>query len=429
MTRKIHILSFDGLSKVDMDYLKEKPNFKRLLDGSSYSFEVQSVYPSLTYPAHTSITTGNYPNRHGIVNNTLTQPFRKRPDWHWYAKDIKTKTFQQLATENGYTILSLLWPVTASAKIKYNMPEIFSNRPWSNQVMVSLRHGSRKYQIDMFLRHGEMLDGIKQPNLDNFTHLNYLYSLKKYKTNITMVHYIDLDSCRHENGFDSMEAKNALDRHDMRLGDILNLIEEQGEMEDTTIFVIGDHSSKDAKNVIFLNTIFKKHGYIQTNKKGQITDYQLIGKESGGSTYIYAKGEHSFEKIKEIILSELPKEAIHSIYTPEEAKELGADEECFMMLEANLDYLFEDEITPKPLMTTEELKGSNVSFHTNNHGYSPYLKDDYETLFIAKGKGIRKDYNIGKMKIVDEGPTFAALLGLELEDVDGRVLTEILTGE
>lgn len=429
MKRKLHIISFDGLSKVDMPYLKEKENFKRLLDGASYSFEVESVYPTLTYPAHTSITTGNYPIRHGITNNTLVQPFRKKPDWFWYAKDIRTKTFQKLATEAGYTVLALLWPVNAGAKIKYNLPEIFPNRPWTNQILVSLLNGTKIFQADLFKRHGHMMEGFKQPNLDNFTHANYLYSLQHYKTNITMVHYIELDGMRHDYGFSSEEAKESLDRHDRRLGEILDLIEEMGEEEKTTIVVLGDHSSKDADKVMFLNKIFEKHGLLKTNKKGRIIGYDVVSNTAGGSSYIYADKGHAFEEIKALIQSELPEGAIQAYYTGYQAGRLGADDHCLMMVEASSNYLFEDGIATKPCMTMEELEGSDIVYHINNHGYSPYLKEDYETVFIAKGKGIRKDYNIGKMRLIDEGPTFAALLGLDLGDVDGRILEEILIGE
>ena len=265
MNQKLHIISFDGLSKLDMDFLKTQHNFKRFLEGASYSFEVESVYPTLTYPAHTSISTGNYPNKHGIVNNTLVQPYRRRPDWYWHESYIKTKTFQQLATENGYSVLSLLWPVMGKAKIKYNMPEIFSNRVWSNQIMVSLKSGSKKFQIDLFKRFGSVLDGIKQPNLDTFTHNNYIYSLKNYKTDVTMVHYTDVDSTRHNFGFSSSEANKALIRHDKRLGEILDTIENLGDMENTTIAILGDHSSLDNEKVIFLNTVFYNLGFIKLN--------------------------------------------------------------------------------------------------------------------------------------------------------------------
>lgn len=100
-----------------------------------------------------------------------------------------------------------------------------------------------------------------------------------------------------------------------------------------------------------------------------------------------------------------------------------------MMLEGSRNYLFEDEIAPKAVMDIKELEGLDITYHTNNHGYSPHLKKDYETVFMIKGNKIKKGINIGKMNLVDEGPTFARILGLELKDVDGRVLEEILIGD
>ncbi len=61
----------------------------------------------------------------------------------------------------------------------------------------------------------------------------------------------------------------------------------------------------------------------------------------------------------------------------------------------------------------------------NTHGYSP-CKPDYTTVFLASGKGIRKGAVIEKMNLIDEGPTMARLLGLELKEADGRALYELL---
>ncbi len=422
---KLHIISFDGLSKVDMPFLMEEPNFKEFLKGASYSFEVESVYPSVTYCAHTSITTGNYPNKHGIINNTLLQPEKKRPDWYWYAKDIKTKTFQRLATEAGFTILSILWPVSAGDKLKYNMPEIFPNRRWLSQSMVSLLNGSKYYQYRMNRRFGFLRSGTKEPELDDFIHASYIYSLKKYKTDITMVHYIDLDSTRHEYGFESHKAYNALKRHDKRLGEVVKTIKEEGEWEDSTIIVIGDHSSKDGEYNIYLNTLFKKLGYLNVSSDGTIDRYSVIAKTADGSTYIYTDGKVDLEKLVTEIRLELD-DAIDGIYSKEEANNLGADPNCALMIEGKLGYFFEDEIMDEVIISIKELREKGIFAHVNNHGYNPNLKKDYETVFIAKGKGIKSGVNIGRMNLVDEGPTFARLLGLELKNVDGRVLEEIL---
>jgi hypothetical protein len=47
-------------------------------------------------------------------------------------------------------------------------------------------------------------------------------------------------------------------------------------------------------------------------------------------------------------------------------------------------------------------------------------------IFIAAGKGIRKGVKLGVVRNLDLAPTAARLLGLELKDVEGRVLEEIL---
>ncbi|MEW8987489.1 MAG: alkaline phosphatase family protein, partial [Bacillus sp. (in: firmicutes)] len=59
------------------------------------------------------------------------------------------------------------------------------------------------------------------------------------------------------------------------------------------------------------------------------------------------------------------------------------------------------------------------------HGYSPE-KSDYNTLFIASGNGIRTGQVLTSMRLIDEGPTLARLIGLNLGAVDGKVLEELL---
>jgi hypothetical protein len=44
---------------------------------------------------------------------------------------------------------------------------------------------------------------------------------------------------------------------------------------------------------------------------------------------------------------------------------------------------------------------------------------------MAAGCGIKKGAVIEKMNLIDEAPTMAKLLGVELENVDGRAVEEI----
>lgn len=76
------------------------------------------------------------------------------------------------------TTAAYLWPVTGRARITYNLPEVFSNRWWDNQVLASLRRGSFWFQIQAALRFGNMIKGARQPQLDNFLHETVKYALR-----------------------------------------------------------------------------------------------------------------------------------------------------------------------------------------------------------------------------------------------------------
>ena len=148
------VLSLDAVGSRDFEFLKKQPNIKELLQQASYSEEVMSVYPSITYPAHTSIVTGHFPNAHGIINNTKLQPFIKKPDWYWIRKAVQKKTLYEEAEKNGIRTAALLWPVTGGAHISWNLPEILPNRPWQNQVSVLIKNGTIHYELDLNKKFG-----------------------------------------------------------------------------------------------------------------------------------------------------------------------------------------------------------------------------------------------------------------------------------
>ena len=49
------VISFDAVSSEDVEVLKNLPNFKKLIENGSWIKRVDSIYPTLTYPAHTLI--------------------------------------------------------------------------------------------------------------------------------------------------------------------------------------------------------------------------------------------------------------------------------------------------------------------------------------------------------------------------------------
>ncbi|MCM3637502.1 ectonucleotide pyrophosphatase/phosphodiesterase [Sporosarcina luteola] len=430
LTDHLIVISFDCLSSLDMPLLETLPNFRKLLSGAAKCKQVNTIYPSVTYSCHTSIITGNYPIQHRITTNTLLQPGKKSPDWYWQRRNIKGTTLFDEANKAGMKTAALLWPVTARANIDFHIPEIFANRPWHSQVVVSLVNGSLLYTIRMNQLYGHMRKGIQQPWLDDFVTAAAVHTITSKKPDLLLIHLVDLDFQRHIHGFASKEADEALRRHDERLGDVFQALEESGIAEKSTIVALGDHSSIDISKVIKLNVLLEESGLIKVNKKGQVKSWRAFCKSNDGSAYIYLndpEDRHAEEKVQAILHSMMrnPENGIEFVLSGKEASETGADNEADFMLEARAGFYFTEELDGEAFseITEEDLAVGRYSKAV--YGYSP-LKPDYETVFIAKGSGITPDVEIPTMSLVDEGPTFARILGLDLGETDGRILHEIL---
>jgi predicted AlkP superfamily pyrophosphatase or phosphodiesterase len=425
--RKLIVVSFDGLSTLDFDKITRMPSFSRLIPKSAWCRKVKSVYPSLTYPAHASIVTGRWPYEHGIVNNTLIQPERRNPDWFWSRSHIKGDTLFDAAKREGYKTAALMWPVTAGAEIDYNMPEVLANRPWENQILVSLKAGSARYQFEMYKRYGKLMHGVHQPELDQFVHKSLMATLEEKKPDLVLVHYTDLDSQRHHYGFYSKQAEDALKRHDRRLGDILDWMDRQPEEERPAISVFGDHSSLDVERVVNLNPLFIERGLIRLDAHNRCVDYRALMKSADGSAYLYVKGpelDHVKAHVRKIVEDFAREEdTIEMILEARDIQKSGGDTEAYLMLEAARGCYFNDSLESRdPVVDITDKNVWNKPFyHWNTHGFSP-LKSEYDTVWMMSGEDIVPGEIIQTVTLVEEGPTYARWLGIELKGATGKPL-------
>jgi len=424
LTDHLIVISFDCLASLDFPTLETLPHFKELIKNGSFSKNVKTIYPSVTYPCHATIVTGKYPIHHGIINNTLLQPGKASPDWFWYRKDIQGTTLYDEAKKKGMSTAALLWPVTAKANIDYNMPEIFANRSWHHQIPISLVNGSPLFQLEMNKKFGPIRKGLSQPELDDFVLESAVETILTKKPNLMLIHFTDLDTQRHLNGFSSTEAKSAIKRHDNRLGRIMEALHSAGIDKQSTIVALGDHSALDESKVIKPNVLFREKGLLRVEKNKTVTDWQAYCKSCDGSAYIYIKNMDN-DGLKNVQLL-LNIEGIEKVWTKEEAVSFGADPHCSFMIEAAHGYYFSESFEGALIDEVTEEEVASKKYTRACHGYSPQKKD-YDTLFIAAGNGIQANKLLPTMHLVDEGPTLARLLGIDLGKTDGRVVEELLT--
>lgn len=425
--QRLIMISLDAVGARDLPYLCTLPNFKRFWEKAAKCAHVQSVYPSVTYPAHVSIVTGKKPVHHGVINNTRLQPKRPNPDWMWQRHFVKGTTLYDELLKKGWTVASLLWPVTAKSRVTYNLPEVFANRPWHNQIMVSACNGSIGYELALNQKFGHLRDGVHQPALDNFVHASALYTMERYHPDMMMIHFTDVDTNRHIYGLDHPKVTDAFHRHDVRLGELIQMLEKTGDMDKTTIVILGDHCQFRTERVVYLNYLLKQEGFLKADGD-KITDYIYLSKNCDGCTYIYENpkkkpAQAEFKKLTELLqrCKADPIYGIDRIFTGKEAGQMGADDTCVYLIEAKAPVFYLDacHTLTEPV---EEMKKGKMR---GTHGYLPD-KPDYETFFMALGYGIKEGVKIPSMHLYDEGPTLAKVTGVTLPDADGRCYDEML---
>lgn len=425
-TNYLAIISVDALNKHDYDTIKTLPNFKTFFDEGAHSKEVTSVYPTVTYTCHTSITTGHYPHAHGIFNNEIPDPKKAtKQDWHWFEKDIKVPTLFDYAKQAGLKVATVLWPVMAGAEMDYNIPEIWSPQHTISRFKLFWDYGTRNTLLQV-AKYKNRLNGTKQPYLDNFSEGATLDLIKK-KPNLLAVHFTDLDTMRHIHGLNSQEATDALLRLDKRIGHIMDQYKKVGLYHQTNFVLLGDHGTHDFNKIIEVNSYFRDYGLLTTDENNVITDWKAYACTCGGSCQIHIHedaNEMTRENVKQLLdkLVAMDDSPISGILTHTEANEQhGLDGHFNYILEAKNGHDFKNTVTGRLVYDSAIIPG----VYLGDHGYLP-SHEDMKTLLLMKGPSIKQGATIDKSSLVDEGPTFAALLGLTMEKVEGRVLTELL---
>ena len=114
-SNKLIVVSLDALVYEDLEYLKTKPTFAMLMENGAMVERIHSIYPSLTYPCHTTMATGCYPDKHGVVNNTALE-FTENPPWLFDHKNVKCEDILDSCKKAGLKTASVGWPVSGNQR-------------------------------------------------------------------------------------------------------------------------------------------------------------------------------------------------------------------------------------------------------------------------------------------------------------------------
>ena len=198
--RRVVVVSIDG-ARPDALLVAKTPTITRLWKQGAYSFRAQTISPSTTLPAHTSMLTGISPDRHGERDNS----------WWPGEATVAVETVFSLAKSQG---LKTAMVVT---KEKFG----FLARPGS-------------------LDHFEVV-----PHLAPDVVLRALAYIKSEKPHLLFIHFADADITGHLHGWMSPEYFIALQTVDDAVEILLRMMEETRLVRETLLIVTSDHGGHD----------------------------------------------------------------------------------------------------------------------------------------------------------------------------------------
>jgi predicted AlkP superfamily pyrophosphatase or phosphodiesterase len=415
---RLLLISLDAVYHDDAQMLLSLPNLGRLADKGVFCDRMQTIYPSLTYPVHTSLLTGCYPDKHGIDHNERFMPklpAQKRP-WYWDAADIKAETLHQAAHKAGREVASILWPVSGhNPFVRYNFPEVHA-LPGEQQTLKVLRYGSFGWLAQSELRYGRTRPSTKQPHLDRFAALLVQKLIEKqyyppkdpkitdvepsarqkamHMPDVISLHLVDLDAGRHHHGVQGPEAKAAMIRLDLCVGRLLEALEQVGVMDDTVIAIVSDHGQADIKRVIALDE------WLMSSR------VPARAQTLGMGAYIRCD-RGAYQQVYDVLSLHMEELRIRHIYTKQELRVMHSPEGIIMAVEPEDGVAFIDHIDEKAEAAT--------------HGFGPDHPAAKCLLWLA-GPPFLAGARLGEAHVVDVAPTLARAVHLELPGAQGRVL-------
>jgi len=252
---KLLVLSVDGL---DWRYLRDRdrlglsiPNVRRLLREGRYANGVIGVWPTITWPSHTTLITGVRPDQHGILGNRRLAA--EGGDYYWTVDLLKAPTLWQAVHEKGWTTASVTWPVTVEASIDFNLPELFLRRQGGSMDLEGVASKASPNLVDEI---SAAYPSFPQQWVDDRTRtLAVLYLLRAKRPDLLLVHLVDLDSEAHDRGPFGPNANAVMERTDELIGQIVDALPKEYDFA-----LVSDHGFERVDKIANLRVLIARSG-------------------------------------------------------------------------------------------------------------------------------------------------------------------------
>ncbi len=362
------VLSMDGF-RWDYSNMYNTPNLDSIARVGVKAKSLIPSFPSKTFPNHYTIATGLYPEHHGIVLNTFTDPAigdyklsdRKavqNPDFYLGEPIWVTAENQGLRTACYY------WP-GSEAPIKGVYPSIW-----------------KKY--DATVTYENRIDSV----------FSWLQLPSGIRPHLILWYFDEPDHIGHLEGPFAKDTKTTVERLDSLVGVFCHKINQLPNADSINLVFLSDHGM----------------GQITKDKSIALAEYlheDWVESIRGGNPLVMLKPFEQYTDTVWSVLSSIPHMKVYS-------KETMPD--SFHYTESNriLDYVCVAD-------SAYALFWKNTHFvNGGTHGYDP-SDTDVHAIFYGSGPALKEGYVSESFPNVDLYPLFARILNLEPAETDGSL--------
>ena len=427
-TPRTLVISIDGFAAFYWrDPAARMPTLRRLAERGAVAAGMETVFPSTTWPTHVSLVTGVRPATHGVVGNHVLNRATGRAedltgDPIYDATDlIRVPTFYDRAHAAGLSVAAVDWPATRHAtSIGFNLPFFKSQAVFEAHTAPAVWRelGELGYPMD---RQGEWAQLPKRFLKDAMVADVASHVIHRHAPDVVLVHFLCVDSLQHLHGPRSPEAYWAIQYVDALIGRVLATLPSP---EDTNVFVVSDHGFLPVSRELRPNVRLRKLGLLQTEADGRIGRAEARVVMNHGAAYVYAREGAAQASIARQVAAELAQfPGVAAAWTSDQYAALGlptpAEHRLVgdALIEAEEGCLFVDDATGE-----EE---SDRPHHLGTHGQRGHHPGNH-AFFLAAGPNVGRGLELPVFSNRNVAPTIASTLGVDMGDIEGRTLAEIL---
>lgn len=363
------MLSMDGF-RWDYTDRVNTPNFDKIAEIGVKAESLMASFPTKTFPNHYTISTGLYPDNHGIVNNTFYMPDRdemyqiRNRDMVEDGSIYEGEPIWVTAEKQGLKTASYFW-VGSEADVEGIQPGIWKS-------------------YDGSVPYTDRIDSV----------ISWLQLPENNRPHLITWYVDEPDHLGHRYGPNSEKIDSMVIELDKLLGIYMNKLSKLDIADNINVIVLSDHGMEE---------ISTERAYSLKDLIPDNIDYEAYG---GNPVYSIWTDSVFIDTIHSIINSNEHLKCYRLNEIPENLNYDSHERRGDLIVIADSSY----SIFRRSLPKNKGIGGT--------HGYQPQNKN-MDAIFYAYGPAFKKGYKMKRFQNIHIYPLIAHILELETPKIDG----------